>query len=233
MMPLEMGDKEEKKRKPPPIVTNLLLLSTVLIQIYLLAMNQADAERLYETYSLVPFDILNGVRVDSLFTYIFLHGSLLHLIVNSVALYGAGVIVERDLGHLRYLLVFLISGVVAGLAHSFLNPYSRVPLVGSSGAIFGVIAVLFLLMPFKLTFALVFPLPSVLVGIMLVIVELSAFWMANDFGIAHDAHIAGFIMGGVCAFAIDQKRAVKGLIVAAIVLAMMYYAGVYFGLIPA
>ncbi len=233
MIPLEMGDEEEKKRKPTPVVTNLFLLLTVFIQISLLAMNQTDAEKLYYAYSLVPYNLLNGLHVDSLLTYMFLHGSLLHLFVNSIALLGAGSIVERDIGHIRYLLVFLVSGVAAGIAHSYLNPYSEVPLVGSSGAIFGVIAILFLLMPFKLTFALIVPLPSVIVGIMLVLVELSAFWMANDFGIAHDAHLAGFIIGGVCAFIIDQRRALKGLIVAVLVLAAMYYAGVYFGLIPA
>lgn len=210
-----------------------MLIATVTIQLYFYILGPSKALDLYESYSLVPVNLFGGVNVDSIVTYMFLHGNLVHLLVNSVALYGAGSIVERDIGHVKYLLVFVASGVAAGLVHCVLNPSSEIPLVGSSGAIFGVIAVLFLLMPFKITFALVVPLPSVILGIMLSLVELTAFWMASDFGVAHDAHLAGFVMGGICAFVIDKKRAVKGLFIAAVVLALIYYLGVYFNLLPA
>lgn len=210
-----------------------MLIATVSIQLYFYILGPSKALELYESYSLVPVNLFGGVNVDSIVTYMFLHGNLVHLLVNSVALYGAGSIVERDIGHVKYLLVFVASGVAAGLVHCVLNPSSEIPLVGSSGAIFGVIAVLFLLMPFKITFALVVPLPSVILGIMLSLVELTAFWMASDFGVAHDAHLAGFVMGGICAFVIDKKRAVKGLFIAAVVLALIYYLGVYFNLLPA
>lgn len=210
-----------------------MLIATVSIQLYFYILGPSKALELYESYSLVPVNLFGGVNVDSIVTYMFLHGNLVHLLVNSVALYGAGSIVERDIGHVKYLLVFVASGVAAGLVHCVLNPSSEIPLVGSSGAIFGVIAVLFLLMPFKITFALVVPLPSVVLGIMLSLVELTAFWMASDFGVAHDAHLAGFVMGGICAFVIDKKRAVKGLFIAAVVLALIYYLGVYFNLLPA
>lgn len=210
-----------------------MLIATVSIQLYFYILGPSKALELYESYSLVPVNLFGGVNVDSIVTYMFLHGNLVHLLVNSVALYGAGSIVERDIGHVKYLLVFVASGVAAGLVHCVLNPSSEIPLVGSSGAIFGVIAVLFLLMPFKITFALVVPLPSVVLGIMLSLIELTAFWMASDFGVAHDAHLAGFVMGGICAFVIDKKRAVKGLFIAAVVLALIYYLGVYFNLLPA
>lgn len=227
-----MEEVTGESKRPSLIGTNLLLIVTVVIQIYLYIMGPSRALELYETYSLIPANLFSGVNIDSVFTYMFLHGNLAHLLVNSIALYGAGSIVERDIGHIKYLLVFVVSGVTAGLVHCLLNPSSEVPLVGSSGGIFGVIAVLFLLMPFKITFALVIPLPSVLVGIMLILIELSAFWMANDFGVAHDAHLAGFIAGGACAFIIEKRRALKGLFIAAVVLALMYYLGVYFNLIP-
>jgi hypothetical protein len=227
-----MEEVREESKKPSLMVTNLLLIATVSIQLYLYILGPSKALGLYETYSLVPVNLFGGIHVDSIVTYMFLHGNLVHLLVNSVALYGAGSIVERDIGHVKYLLVFVASGIAAGLVHCILNPSSKIPLVGSSGAIFGVIAVLFLLMPFKITFALVVPLPSVILGIMLSLIELSAFWMASDFGVAHDAHLAGFVMGGISAFLIDKRRAVKGLFIAAVVLALMYYLGVYFNLLP-
>jgi membrane associated rhomboid family serine protease len=120
---------------------------------------------------------------------------------------------------------------VSGVIHCYLNPASETPLVGSSGAIFGLIAVLFLLMPFKLTFVLVVPMPSVVVGLMLSLVELSAFWMASDVGIAHDVHLSGFVMGAISAFIIDRKRALKGLFIATIILGLIYYVGVQFNLL--
>ncbi len=230
---MDMEKVTVESKKPSMMVTNLLLITTVSIQLYLYILGSSKALGLYETYSLVPVKLFGGVNVDSIVTYMFLHGNLVHLLVNSVALYGAGSIVERDIGHAKYLLVFVASGVTAGLVHCILNPSSEIPLVGSSGAIFGIIAILFLLMPFKITFTLIVPLPSVILGIMLILVELSAFWMANDFGIAHDAHIAGFVTGGICAFLIDKKRTMKGLFIAAVVLALIYYLGVYFNLLPA
>ena len=227
-----MNGLTEDAGKSPPIITYLLLTVTVLIQIYLSVLHSSDAGQIYDTFSLIPVNFFMGKNLDSLASYMFIHGNLLHLLVNSVALYGAGVIVERDIGSIRYLAVFIVSGVISGVVHCALNSSSTLPLVGSSGAIFGVIATLLLLMPFKLTFALIVPLPSVAVGLMLILVELSAFWMPTDIGIAHDVHVSGFIIGGIMAFIYDRKRALKGLFIATVILAMIYYIGVYFKVIP-
>jgi len=207
-------------------VTYLLLASSVLVQFYVSLIPEAEALRLYELYALFPARLFSGVGVEGLVTYMFLHGSWVHFIVNTVALWGSGGTVEREIGSARYALVFLLSGVMAGLVHSLLHASSSVPLVGSSGGIFGVIAVLFLLMPFKVTFTMLVPLPSVLVGIMLSAMELSAFWFTSDITVAHDAHLSGFVFGCVCAFAIDRRRALKGLIIAIAVSAFLYYLGV-------
>ena len=227
-----MNEPEEKVKEKTPFITYLLLSILVVVQLYLLLTGVERSKTMYATFSLVPVRLFQAVNLDSLVTYMFLHGNLVHLIVNGFALYGAGVIVEKDIGHLRYLLVFIVSGVVSGAIHCYLNPASEISLVGSSGAIFGLIAVLFLLMPFKLTFALVVPMPSVVVGLMLSLVELSAFWMASDVGIAHDVHLSGFVMGTISAFIIDRKRALKGLIIATIILALIYYVGIRFNLLP-
>lgn len=188
--------------------------------------------KIYETYSLIPTLLFQGVHIDSLLTYIFLHGNNIHLIVNSIALFGAGTIVEREIGHTKFLIAFIASGLIAGITHSYLNPKSGIPLVGASGAIFGIIAIMFLLMPFKLTYVLVIPMPSVIVGLLLTIVEVTAFWLANDTGVAHDVHLAGFLVGGLAAFIIDQKKASRGLVISIIILFLIYYIMNYLNLIP-
>jgi membrane associated rhomboid family serine protease len=220
---------EASERKPTPIFTYLLMALMVFLQVYLSLLPSASALHIFETYSLIPVRLLDGVFLDSIVSYIFMHGNWVHLFVNVIALLGAGIIVEKNIGHLRFLILFMVSGVLAGIAHCFLNPQSSVPLIGSSGAIFSIIAVLFLFMPFKLTYALVVPLPSVVVGLMLVLVESSAIWIANDIAIAHDAHIMGFLTGCVYAFITDKSRALKGLIVAAAILVLMYFISLYFG----
>ena len=220
-----------KERKPRPIITYALIAVMALIHLYLSLIPQEETLLFYEANSLFPVRLFDGVYIDTLLTHVFLHGNWVHLIVNCVSLLGAGVIVETDLGHLKFLGAFISSGAIAGLSHSLLNPPSIVPIIGASGAIFGVIAVLFLLMPFKITYALVIPLPSVAVGLILSIIELYSLYTPTDPMIAHDAHIAGFAFGCIYAFTVDKKRALKGLVVALIVLGVMYYIGVAYGVI--
>ena len=220
-----------KERKPRPIITYALIAAMALIHLYLSLIPPEETLLFYETYSLFPARLFDGVYIDTLLTHVFLHGNWVHLIVNCASLLGAGVIVETDLGHLKFLGAFISSGVIAGLSHSLLNPPSTVPIIGASGAIFGVIAVLFLLMPFKLTYALVIPLPSLAVGLMLSIIELYSLYTTTDLTIAHDAHIAGFAYGLIYAFIVDKKRALKGLVIALIALAVMYYIGVAYDII--
>jgi len=223
--------EESTERKPAPYITYLLMMLMVFLQAYLTLLPSARALNIFETYSLMPVRLLAGIFFDSAVTYMFLHGNWVHLFVNVIALLGAGIPVERDIGRVRFIILFMLSGLFAGVVHSVLNPLSSVPLVGSSGAIFGVIAVLFLLMPFKLTYALVIPLPSVVVGLMLVLVESSAIWLANDIAIAHDAHIVGFIVGSAYAFILDKRRALKGLVIASVILVLMYLIGLYYDVI--
>ena len=220
-----------KERKPRPIITYALIAAMALIHLYLSLIPRQETLQFYETYSLFPVRLFDGVMLDTLLTYIFLHGNWVHLIVNSVSLLGAGVIVENDLGHLKFLGAFISSGVIAGLSHSLLHPPSSTPIIGASGAIFGVIAVLFLLMPFKITYALIVPLPSVAVGLLLSIIELYSLYTPTDLAIAHDAHIAGFAYGLIYAFIVDKRRALKGAVVALIALGVMYYIGVAYGVI--
>jgi membrane associated rhomboid family serine protease len=80
-------------------------------------------------------------------TSIFLHASIMHLIGNMLFLWVFGDNVEDAMGHLRFLLFFLICGVAGALAHAVVNPGSRQPLIGASGAISGVIIAYLMLYP--------------------------------------------------------------------------------------
>jgi membrane associated rhomboid family serine protease len=104
--------------------------------------------------------------------------------------------------------------------------------IGASGAIFGLIALLLLLMPFHLTTALLIPLPGVIVGLIMIAVEITSVTVGTDVGIAHDIHIYGFLVGGLGAFAIDYTKALRGLVIAVVILIIIYLSSMLLSEVP-
>jgi membrane associated rhomboid family serine protease len=83
----------------------------------------------------------------TLITYIFLHGGWIHLIGNMAFLWVFGDNVEDAMGHLRFIMFYLMCGIFAGLMHAYMLPHSDLPLIGASGAVAGVIAAYLILHP--------------------------------------------------------------------------------------
>ena len=153
----------------------------------------------------------NGLGVVAAFlptlTSMFLHGSWMHVIGNMWFLWIFGDNVEDHLGHFKYLLFYLLSGLGAAFAQIVLNPHSRVPTVGASGAIAGVLGAYFVLYPrakvliwFPILF--LFYLPAwVTLGywFALQFVSGAATSIANYSdtrgGVAFWAHVGGFVVG--------------------------------------
>nr|WP_320049928.1 rhomboid family intramembrane serine protease [uncultured Desulfuromonas sp.] len=154
-------------------------------------------------------------RVDDLFFSLFLHAGLLHLGGNMLFLWIFGDNVEHRLGPWRYLTLYLFSGVLATVFFSLFTLSSYTPLIGASGAISGVLGCYFVWFPRNKvkTFIFLFPfimttilLPSRLVlGMFLVVDNLLPFLFARSgSGVAHGAHIGGFLAGGGVAYVIDR-----------------------------
>jgi len=165
----------------------------------------------------VPWNLISslGTRyvpaaaaIVPVFTSMFLHGSWLHLIFNMWALWIFGDNVEDYLGHLKYLLLYLLSGVAASLLHTLFNIGSTVPSVGASGAIAGVMGAYFVLyprsrvltlVPFLFVFFLWLP-AWIVLGYWFVAQFLSGAASSiarnsQSSGIAFWAHVGGFIAG--------------------------------------
>ena len=212
-----------------PILTYIIIVISVVVM--LLATVYSDSGMLYDEYALRASYFTHGMRVISIFTYMFIHSDWIHLILNCFALWGVGTIMEREIGSLRFGVVFLASSIVAGLQHVLLNPASTTFFVGASGAVFGILATLFLLAPFKRTSLFVVPLPAVLVGALIASIELASVAWANGGILPNDVQIAGFAMGAILSFWIDTKKAIKGLAIGAGVVIIVYLFGVFFNLI--
>jgi membrane associated rhomboid family serine protease len=157
----------------------------------------------------------NAPELADLFSCMFLHGGFMHLFGNMLFLWIYGDNVERRLGAFSYLGAYLATGVAATLSHALVFRSSDVPLVGASGAISGVLGFYFVFFPRNSVRMLAFLPPFLMqtfeiparfvLGMYLVADNLLPFLFAGAGGVAHGAHIGGFIAGALVAFLMGRQ----------------------------
>ena len=149
--------------------------------------------------------------VITIFTSMFLHAGWTHLLGNMLFLWIFGDNLEARLGPAKYLAVYLGTGVAATLFFALFQPNSYIPLVGASGAISGVLGCYFLWFPknkvkvfiWIVFFIQIIKLPArVVLGFYLVVDNLFPFILGDNSGVAHGAHIGGFVAGLVVVMAL-------------------------------
>jgi len=152
-------------------------------------------EVLPEGFPFVPVEL-------TLATNIFLHGSLFHLIGNMLFLWVFGDNVEDAMGHLRFILFFLLCGTAASLAHAFITVDPHRPLIGASGGVSGVVAAYLILYPrVKIWGLFLKGIPLYLpaywaIGFWFVLQFASAF-IGGDDSVGWFAHLGGFAVGAI------------------------------------
>ncbi len=221
-----LGD-DNSQRKITPFVTYTLVAVNILVFIY-----QLMDERFTYGYSVVPFEITRGVDLINqaifvrgqmaqppqtpgpspiyltLISAMFMHGGFMHIAGNMLYLWIFGDNVEDRMGHLKFFIFYLLCGLFASATHIFFGPDSRIPSLGASGAIAGVLGAYLVLHPHQRIRVLV-PL-----GFFSQLTELPAivvigFWALLQFfqgfgsiaetaqtgGVAYMAHVGGFVAG--------------------------------------
>jgi len=176
-------------------------------------------------YGFIPGEVLSGVDLPpkialplwiTLFTSMFMHGGLLHVLGNMLYLWIFGDNVEDAMGHGRFLVFYLLCGLIATATQSVLSLHSAVPQIGASGAIAGVLAAYFMLYPYSRVLTLIpifffvrlIPIPAViLLGFWFLFQVMSSVGSvgASGGGVAFFAHIGGFIAGGFLVFAFRKR----------------------------
>lgn len=152
-------------------------------------------------------------RFYPFFSSMFLHGGWMHLIGNMWFLWIFGDNVEDRLGRKKFLLFYIVCGLVAGFTHAYTNPNSTIPTVGASGALAGVMGAYFILYPQSRILTLI---PIFFVYLTEIrAVYFLAFWFVYQFlygmvdlamrthavaGVAWWAHIGGFMVGAILTF---------------------------------
>jgi membrane associated rhomboid family serine protease len=162
-------------------------------------------------YGLVPARVSANFAASwyTIFTSMFLHGGWLHIIFNMLALFIFGDNIEDRMGHLRYLLFYLLGGFIAAGAHILADPTSALPTIGASGAIAAVLGAYLLFFP-RARVVTIIPLFFFFPVIRIPAVIYLGFWFisqlfngytqiaANTYqsgGVAWWAHIGGFVFG--------------------------------------
>lgn len=137
-------------------------------------------------------------------SYMFLHHNFMHLFGNMLFLWIAGHNAERELGWWRFALAYLLTGVVAAFVYGFFSGGSEIPMIGASGAVFGVLGAYFLWFPAHRVLLLVVVLWFIRVirvparwvlGVYVVVADLLPFLVGERTQVAHSAHIGGFLAG--------------------------------------
>lgn len=146
-----------------------------------------------------------GVRVPerlTLVTYMFLHGGWIHLIGNMLFLWVFGDNIEDAMGHMRFIMFYLMCGIFAALAHTYMLPHSDLPLIGASGAVAGVISAYLILHPkVKVWVLALWRIPIRItaawaLGIW-ILAQFANLFFASEEAVAWWAHLGGLLAGAV------------------------------------
>ncbi|MCL4559436.1 MAG: rhomboid family intramembrane serine protease [Chloroflexi bacterium] len=205
--------KDTIRSRSFPFVNLGLIALNVVIFLYELSLPSPALDRLVGVYGLVPayVHLQNPISLGPIFTSMFLHGGWLHIISNMWVLFIFGDNVEDRLGHGRYFIFYLLSGLAAGLMQIFVSTGSLVPTIGASGAIAGVLGAYFSFFPAARVLALI-PVFIIPWFIQVPAILFLGFWFISQLfsgvlslgasdagGIAWWAHVGGFIFGLIAA----------------------------------
>lgn len=219
MVPL----KDENPIRITPYATYILIAINILVFFYEGTLNPQGLDHLFHTWAVVPeqlslsfrsgFSVPTLVEWSTLITSQFLHAGFLHVGGNMLYLWIFGNNVEEELGSVKFVLFYLVCGVLASLAQWFFAPYSEIPSLGASGAIAGVMGAYILRFPQVriLTLIPIFLFVTVRLPALLFLgiwfVQQALYGIASlgvpanvgmeNGGIAYWAHAGGFVFGAL------------------------------------
>jgi len=223
MIPL----KDLTPRRSFPVMTVLLIVANFIVFFHQIVLPPSAADSFIMTYAVVPAKISLGLAGRHytleqaflpLFTSMFLHGGWLHIIGNMWFLWIFGGNVEDRLGSFLYLLFYLVCGIGSGVSQVLFSWGSKIPALGASGAISGVLGAYVVFFPASRILTLI-PLfiiwftariPAVIfIGLWFLAQFLSglgSLGSVNAGGVAWWAHVGGFLLGLVLAFILSPSR---------------------------
>jgi len=209
---IPLGDASRRPASIPLVTGGIILVNVV---VFLLELFRGDAFVLQ--WSAIPAQITSGHHWITILTAMFMHGSWSHIIGNMIFLWAFAPEIEDAMGPARYLVFYLLGGLIAMLAQVAADPHSTVPNLGASGAIAAVMgafivtyprdkikAVLFIFVFGRITFIPA----SLLIGFWFLtqLFHAGAVAQVQSGGVAYLAHVGGFIFGAVTGRLFEDPR---------------------------
>ena len=195
---------------PTPGIVKKLIYLNISIYILTIILNLAGFNLAYY-FGLVPYLVLNDLYLWQLFTYLFLHGSFFHLLLNMLMLWMFGGELCRLWGERFFLKYYMITGIGAGLCvtlMSYIFPSNfYIPTVGASGAIFGLFLAYGII--FKDRYLYVFgllPVKARKLVLIMGLIELVSLLSNRNSSISHLAHLGGLLVGWIYLRLKDSHR---------------------------
>jgi membrane associated rhomboid family serine protease len=188
------------------VVTLMLIVANVVVFLFELSQG-SNIDAFVQRWGLVPAELREGPPAAiTLLTSTFLHAGWFHLGANMVYLGAFGLRVERRIGAARYILIYVVSGVIGSLCYVLAQPLSTTPAVGASGAIAGLIAARLMLFLHVVQSA-----PILLLLLLWLVTQLftGIASLTTSTGIAWWAHLGGFASGLVLAPLVGTRRVVR------------------------
>jgi len=195
----------------PFITIAIIVLNSIVLLIQMIS--PYGQQQIAFSYGAIPVLLLTFKTYQpihpllTVFTSMFMHGGILHLGGNMLYLWIFGNNIEDRLGHFRFIIFYLLCGVIAAYSHALAEPLSQTPMIGASGAVAGILGAYLLLFPRARIHTLVFfgffitviRLPAILVIGFWIIIQFVNGILTKGFagqgGVAWFAHVGGFITG--------------------------------------
>ena len=204
MIPIQ--DQNPRHRFPAVTVTLIALNFMAFILQFPALQNLELWVPFANRWALIPDQLTSAIGLEfyTIFTSMFLHGSIMHILGNMLYLWIFGDNIEDKLGRGRFIIFYLLCGVIAALAHVMIDPNSQVPTIGASGAVAGVLGGYLLLFPMVRVTTMIpillfrrFQIPAwILLGLWFVMQLFSGVSQSSETaGVAFWAHIGGFAAG--------------------------------------
>lgn len=209
---IPLGDASRRPRGFPAITTLIIVVNA-----WVFLLELSGGNRFVRAWSAVPIRITHGHHVITIVTSMFMHASWMHIIGNMVFLWAFGPAIEDAMGHGRFVVFYLLGGVVAMMAQVMGDPNSLLSCLGASGAIAAVMGAFIVTYPrdrirtllIIFIFIRVTFIPAVfLIGFWILIQVLNYGVVARvqTGGVAYLAHIGGFVFGVITARVFENPR---------------------------
>jgi membrane associated rhomboid family serine protease len=235
-MLLPLSDDNTGRQTTPYVVYTFIAINLV---VFIMQLMQGD--RFWLGYAAVPYEIIHntdlvgqrgGIPQEAgpspiwltLLTSMFMHGGYMHIIGNMLFLWVFGDNIEDNFGHLKFIIFYVLCGLIASFSQIMLDPQSVIPTLGASGAIAGVLGAYLVLFPKNRIYSLL-PLPIIWTTVTVPAWVMIGIWIVMQFfsqiasissntaqtrggGVAYMAHIGGFIAGVVLVFIFRTRQSV-------------------------